>query len=220
MPQKTWPYLRNPFQRLAKRSHKYFHYFALYHFRKLRKHWQDQGFLQQIYSDSHPYLLAYEHAAILEREAKVQLRLATLAVEAKFGQLEAELLRNWDLHLQLVHRPKSMEYKRIMPNKQSFRKGGYEPRLRAVQTLGRALSLVPRLNNIQQQVEQFAQELHSLRGQQLGLKQQQSEARGLLDRRRQELLQVLHANFGALIYHYQGDAAQIRLYFKLSYLKK
>jgi len=216
----NWHWLINFFNNSTRTSNKKMHQLASDHVSKLRQVAPRDAEIQFLLDFLEPFFSAF----IVQYEKSTDDRAVYRDLTAQFTTLLTDItskqLHIWDLQIQLAYGRNSRQYTVLFPQGRApFQTGGYEPRIRAVKALGRALQNDPQLAALGQDILVLGQQLEDLRNSQQGIEYDFSSNSSQLSRKREELAEALFGVFGRLKFHYYKELDTVENFYELKYFR-
>lgn len=220
MKESNWLYLGNPFESQTRNSFKKMSMLGKDHVDKLTAAAPSHELFQAMLDRTKPQYDQYATKYVEMFSNSGTYEGNTQIVKGLFEELTRKHIKRWDIEIQMEYMDGTPEYKMIFPDgKSAFQKGGYEARIREVQSLAARMQDFSVLDEIRIKVEDFATKLKEARTKQQGYEYNESRISDELEELRIKLAKVMHANFGLLIDHYVDNTEHVLNFYDVQYLK-
>jgi hypothetical protein len=216
-----WSYTRNPFEYVTRNNYKKLFLLATDHFDKLTQAAKNNLVIDELFRFGQPTYQAFRQAHQDYMTESAMYRMNTQAFKDQLGILKIQLIRQWDIRIQMEFDRGTPKYLSLLPRvRQPFHKGAYELIINEVLALSDKLAPYPALSSLRTEVAEFGQNLLNLRTIQQGQEAKIKQCAHLLETRRQELLQVMHYIWAGLIQLHYRQPEAVKQYYDLSYLQR
>lgn len=220
MNEAVWIYLQNTFNNRTKKNFKLMYLLSTDHMDRLRRRALREPRIDPLLQYLIPYYDAYI-AYYRKRQLDTRnYRMNTLTIERLLAELSSNLIRTWDVSIQVQHPITSIEYQILLPRGRApFQTGAYEMRIDAVFVLADSLQRFSTLSSLEQDVRLFAQQIRDARGAQQGIEEEESGNGGELERLRADLADALHYVFAGLLQIYNKSLGVVEELYEMQYLR-
>lgn len=216
-----WSYLQNPFDNVTKKNFKRMYIMATDHFDKLQKQAATQTEIAELLTDAKPHYDAFVQQYIKSSTDSANYQMHTATIENLLQQLSGELIRQWDVRIQVKFDIKSPQYKALLPNgRNPFQSGAYDMRISQVRSLANRLLQFPQLAGLKNDVLEFSETLLAARTAQQGEENTHQTNSDDLENTRKTLATAMHRTFGKLIGHYAENITKVETFYELKYLRR
>jgi hypothetical protein len=215
-----WSFASNPFANVSKGSFKMMHIICDDHDSKLMAAAPLAPELNAIYVEFHPYRVKYDKLYSDWMGSGGTYEGSTQLVYDMLSQLSGPVIDDWDVAIMFVHKSRTPEYKRLMPNGRApFQKGGVDQRIAEVETLLSQIGSSPALAVVKGQITTFYTKLKTARDTQQGNEGARIGKSDALEAQRILTAQAMYRALGRLItYHWQSES-EVEGYYDLENIR-
>ena len=216
----NWSWTNNPFLSITERSYYTALALSTFHDNALQASKADT-FIAGLYTTYHPIYVAFKtsydawlaHNAIQQGE--------TMNFTNLLEKLSSENIQKWDIYIQYVHNPKTVEYKKILPNKRKpFQTGTQLERLHATQAFAKNVAADTALVTIKPEVELFMTQLDAAYNTQKGSLNATKTLSDNVEAARKNIGVAMFANLGALIQKYPANADKVESFYDMKIMRR
>lgn len=216
----NWSWTINPFLSITEKSYYTALAISTFHDNALQVLKADT-FIAGLYATFHPLHVAFKtsydawlaHNAIQQGE--------TMNFTNLLEKLSSDNIQKWDIYIQYVHNPKTVEYKKILPNKRKpFQTGTQLERLHATQAFAKNVAADAALVTIKPEVELFMTQLETAYNTQKGSLNATKTLSDNVEAARKNMGVAMFANLGGLIQKYTTNAAKVESFFDMKIMRR
>lgn len=214
-----WSLLDNPFETSTRNNYRKM--LALGRFTLAALHSQAaQPFFLSLYTDLYPVVTAYKTVFSDWSNEVASRQGESLNVTQLLRMLSNTHIVRWNATVLVQYDKNTPAYKAIFPNGfRQFHNGSKDERISAVQALGKSLENVAPLAALKTEVDAFAVQLVTARGNQLGSKGSAKQQSANVEKARVQLAQGLMAVYGGLVIHFVQQLEKMEPFFDLETLR-
>ena len=195
----TWKYIDNQFEVNTKSSYKKALILSNYHDASLQTQSAVNPVLLPLYTRYHPLHLTYVQQYNAWKSAGGAQQGQTLNLEQQLATAY-ESLGDWDIHVQVVYKKTTPQYKAIFPDgRKPYTRGGLDDRINTYDTLSKNIGTDPSLAAIKIQVDAAFATLDTARDTQEGAKSTKTGGSQQVDTARIGAMNMQYRNMGFII---------------------
>jgi hypothetical protein len=216
----SWGYTHNQFDNATRGSFKLMNIISADHASKLEAQIHATGIVP-LHSFFHEvrevYALAYSHW----QSTEAAYAGATKKVSDWINELASTAIEDWDIRIQLLYKPRTAEYKKLLPSGRSpFQSAGIDQRISEVKSLMENVAGDVPLASLLQDVTAFFTNLNGARNTQQGLEGALGVASDALEIARTQTAEAMHRNLGGLLWIYFQTPWEVETFFDLANIRQ
>lgn len=217
---RVWIYLINTFLVVTQNSFLLAQKIVAYHLNALTLVKAD-AFFKPLYDVFKPLADQFDAAFTNWKSGEAVQLSDSQRLNDLFTELSASQIETWDINIQIVHKQKSPEYKKLLPKRRGpFQKGTQQTRLQAVKNLSNALIGEAKLVDVKNSVDDFLARFETNFDVQKQSIQATEKLRDVLEAKRQKICVELYRNLGLLMAHFAENPEDAAVYFPLPFLRR
>jgi len=215
----NWVYTRNPFARALRVSYTRTLQIVSGHKSKLSQFIGDPE-LDTVYQRIASLCESFEENYALWAASIAERKKCRQDLEEQLAMLSSTLIEDWDIRMQVKHKPATTEYQKLMRGKRgSFQRGSIKARISRVRTLSILLKQYPNLSDLQEEVETFHALVYALRMEQHRWKTKVRQLAATLQRLTPALKKALFQNLCNLVMLYPDEPNMVVSFFDMELIR-